>query len=553
MPGKAVGRSAVDLPWFCPNTNSLVGLAEDPARLSRLAPADPGLFTFLCRFALAETSSPFTPPHERLVSSALPETAAAYLDATTLGWLDPESLRVQTVNAVAECSARIARSLAEQTQRAFPEAAETAARLAMLGWYAVLACDESAAAACLQDTDFDANPSATQESHWGLDHDAIARRLVGRWKLPTWLGSLVGCLNLPFEAAAHLGADVDLFAVVSLAVHAAQEQTTNLGLTHECEREKLLTHLGIAEESLVEYVLQAPVTYASGSSVDQNPHRVPLVANLLRAAGLARRRNGAALVVRLEERIDELHRSAASLAELAGNRLHDAKLVSLAEFAAGAGHEINNPLAVISGNAQRLLRTEQDDDRAESLRSVVRQAQRISGILRELMHFARPPKAELDDALVLTVANAVCKELMPLAEERGVRLELANAAPDARLHADSRQVRSALTAVIRNGIEAATLGGWVRLECTRHEDSLHFAVEDSGPGLTRDVAAHAFDPFYSGRAAGRGRGLGLSTAWRLANQNGGDVNFEHTEGFTRFVLTFPLAAPQTPFAERRSA
>lgn len=110
-----------------------------------------------------------------------------------------------------------------------------------------------------------------------------------------------------------------------------------------------------------------------------------------------------------------------------------------------------------------------------------------------------------------------------------------------------------LTAVIRNGIEAATLGGWVRLECTRHEDSLHFAVEDSGPGLTRDVAAHAFDPFYSGRAAGRGRGLGLSTAWRLANQNGGDVQFEPTDGPTRFVLTFPLAAPQAPIAERRSA
>ena len=553
MPGKAVGRSAVDLPWLCPNTNSLVGLAEDPAGLSRLAPADPGLFTFLCRFALAENSSPFLPPHERLVSSALPETAAAYLEATPLGWLDPESLLVQTVNAVAECSARIARLLAEQTQRAFPEAAETAARLAMLGWYAILACDESAAAACLQNTSFEANPSATQESHWGLDHDAIARRLAGRWKLPAWLGSLVGCLNLPFEAAAHLGADVDLFAIVSLAVHAAQEQTTNLGLTHGCEREKLLTHLGIAEVSLVETVPLTSVDDASSSSFDANPHRVPLVANLLRAAGLARRRNGAALVVRLEERIDELHRSAASLAELAGNRLHDAKLVSLAEFAAGAGHEINNPLAVISGNAQRLLRTEQDDDRADSLRSVVRQAHRISGILRELMHFARPPKAEFEHVLVLNLANAVCNELMPLAEERGVRLELSNAAPDARLNVDAKQLRSALTAVIRNGIEAATLGGWVRLECTRHEESLLFTVEDSGPGLTRDVAAHAFDPFYSGRAAGRGRGLGLSTAWRLANQNGGELHFEPTDGPTRFAFTFPLAAPQATIAERRSA
>lgn len=176
---------------------------------------------------------------------------------------------------------------------------------------------------------------------------------MGRWKLPAWLGSLVGCLNLPFEAAAHLGADVDLFAVVSLALQAAQEQTTNLGLTHGSERERLLTHLGITWEQVSNLLTEVPTDKLETCRHDANPHRVPLVTNLLRAAGLARRRNGAALVVRLEERIDELHRSAASLAELAGNRLHDAKLVSLAEFAAGAGHEINNPLAVISGNAQR--------------------------------------------------------------------------------------------------------------------------------------------------------------------------------------------------------
>ena len=61
---------------------------------------------------------------------------------------------------------------------------------------------------------------------------------------------------------------------------------------------------------------------------------------------------------------------------------------------------------------------------------------------------------------------------------------------------------------------------------------------------------HLFDPFYSGRKAGRGRGLGLPTAWRLARQHGGDVRFAGAEP-TRFVLTLPaetLAATSEPIA-----
>src|SRR5207248_3559382 len=134
---------------------------------------------------------------------------------------------------------------------------------------------------------------------------------------------------------------------------------------------------------------------------------VPLVYNLLRMAGHARRRNGAAVALRLESRIDELHRGLTELADEAGTRLRDAKLAGLAELAAGAGHEINNPLAVISTNAQRLLRTEADTDRGESLRAIVRQTQRISGILRDLMQFARPPRPEKQRVAVAELMTTV--------------------------------------------------------------------------------------------------------------------------------------------------
>jgi signal transduction histidine kinase len=281
---------------------------------------------------------------------------------------------------------------------------------------------------------------------------------------------------------------------------------------------------------------------------------VPLLGDLLRLAASARRRAGASLVLRLEERVDELHRAAGDLATLAGARLRDAKLAGLAELAAGAGHEINNPLAIISGNAQRLLRTEPDPDRAESLRAVVRQTQRISGILRDLMHFARPPKPNPRRVAVSELLTAVRDELAPVAEDHGVQLELAARPTGVWLDADPAQVRSAILAVVRNGIEATGRGGWVRLGCNVDPVTVVIVVEDGGPGLTPAAIEHVFDPFYCGRSAGRGRGLGLPTAWQLVRQNGGDLRHDASPGQpTRFVITLPAPGDVPEQLDRRSA
>jgi two-component system, NtrC family, sensor kinase len=67
-------------------------------------------------------------------------------------------------------------------------------------------------------------------------------------------------------------------------------------------------------------------------------------------------------------------------------------------------------------------------------------------------------------------------------------------------------------------------------------------VEDGGPGLTAEAAEHAFDPFYCGRSAGRGRGLGLPTAWQFVRQNGGELRYAPApDGPTRFVVSLKRA------------
>ena len=225
-----------------------------------------------------------------------------------------------------------------------------------------------------------------------MGHDAIARRLALRWRLPDGIGRIVGQLNLPIPFARFSAADADLLAVVQLAVAEAEARTIDLGLTRGADRQGLLAHLALDPDRIT--ALGEPLPSPALPPQGTNPHLIPLLPNLLRMAGDARRRNGASLVVRLEERIDELQHALASTARSFEARVLEARLRGLAELAAGAGHEINNPLAVISGHAQRLRHNEPDPDRDKVLRTIERQTDRIASLIRGLMQFARPTRPQ---------------------------------------------------------------------------------------------------------------------------------------------------------------
>jgi signal transduction histidine kinase len=239
--------------------------------------------------------------------------------------------------------------------------------------------------------------------------------------------------------------------------------------------------------------------------------------------------------------------------DLYAERVEAAKLAAVAEFAAGASHEINNPLAVISGHSQYLLKQEVDERRREALESIVRQTRRIHSVLAELMLFARPPEPRPEWLDLGKLVREAAAELGPFAGERRVEIELGAISSGLWVEADPKQLRIALAAIVRNGVEAAPPGGWVRLQTTFRPERFEVAVEDSGPGPDERSRAHLFDPFYSGRAAGRGRGLGLPAAWRLARENGGEVRYVPVPGGpTRFVLSLPAAAVAAG-AQRKSA
>jgi two-component system NtrC family sensor kinase len=549
VPGKAVGFTAVELPWLCPETDSLITLAESPANLGPLCSRDVGLTVFLYRFAKAAAEPDifgFAPG--AFHSPVLPEMAAAFLGSSRSGVIPRDNLAIQLIQSVVDRAVTLAKALAQSTRLAPQTAVAHVTQLVPLGWYAVASVDGLSATDVLLDPDYVRDLERIQNDVWGIEHQSITRRLARRWRLPEWIGTTISSLTLPVNVAQRLVTHPGLFAIVQLAVMIAQEQTRDLGLTRGADRQQL-TELLQLDDTMLEQLCQPPSqqnvskSLPPQSNFDRDPHSVPLLISLLRTAGQSRRRNGNTLVHELECHIDHLHKTIHELGVKLVDQLRDAKLTGLAEFAAGAGHEINNPLAIISSNAQQLLRSEERPERQESLHAIVRQSNRIAGLLRELMEFARPPRPVPQYFTIDELCRAVEKEMAPLAMERKVHLKFDPCDQDIWIHADCKQVTRSLIAVVRNAIEATPSEGLVRVWVSLSEaGDPTITVEDTGPGLPPDVALHAFDPFFSGRRAGRGRGLGLSTAWRLLQQNGGSIRHIPTATDpTRFVIKLTKA------------
>ncbi|MFM7034415.1 MAG: sensor histidine kinase [Planctomycetia bacterium] len=242
-------------------------------------------------------------------------------------------------------------------------------------------------------------------------------------------------------------------------------------------------------------------------------------------------------------------RAAVSLESCAGRfeaAVSEARLAAMREMAYGAGHEINNPLANIAARAQALLVEEHDPERRRRLSTIVDQAFRARDMIGGLMLFARPPKPRPRNTDVGALTAAVVDAVEPQAAARGARLEYSPPPFPLTAWGDATQLEEAVRALVVNAVEAVDPGGRIVLAVegpivrSNRERACVISVSDDGHGMDEETAKRAFDPFFSGREAGRGVGLGLSKAWRLIDTNGGAIVIESRRGRgTRVSVTLP--------------
>lgn len=220
------------------------------------------------------------------------------------------------------------------------------------------------------------------------------------------------------------------------------------------------------------------------------------------------------------------------------------KREAIYHFAYGLSHELNNPLANIATRAGVLAQAESHPQRRQLLDAIVHNAMRGCEMLGDLMLVARPPQLQRAVTAVAPWLGSVAQKAAAWAAPLDVQITC-DVQTDCSIDVDPVALGEALWALIRNAIEAMPDGGTVSLqaqfvESARTVNSLDsqvivpqrvcIEVADQGTGLSAISLEHAFDPYYSGREAGRGLGLGLSRTQRIVDLHGGILTIANRPG-----------------------
>ncbi len=231
--------------------------------------------------------------------------------------------------------------------------------------------------------------------------------------------------------------------------------------------------------------------------------------------------------------------------------LRESKRAALKQLAYGLSHEINNPLANISTRAQSLLRDERDPQREKTLQRIIDQTMRAHEMVADLMFYAHPPAPNKRSVELLPLLRSVIGQLQETVEGRGIELLVSPSSQHMTVIADRNMLLEAIRALVRNAIEAIGCDGRVELVCYHEAPSTAapeadrslavVCVRDSGPGLSDAAREHAFDPYFSGREAGRGLGVGLCRVERIVKLHGGDVSLQSGPAGCVAKLWFPQA------------
>ena len=229
-----------------------------------------------------------------------------------------------------------------------------------------------------------------------------------------------------------------------------------------------------------------------------------------------------------------------SIQQTFDHRLQQTKLGAIKQLAYGLSHEINNPLANISTRAQQLQRVESDEAKNATLQRIIDQVYRAHEMIADLMFYANPPAIELAGCDLNALLDQVVGTFEEEAKRQDIRLEVITPNEPTNVSVDENMIHEAVRALIRNSVEAIGCQGTIIASLICETDRIKIHVADSGPGLTDEAREHAFDPYFSGREAGRGLGLGLCRAYRIARLHQGEINL--ASGPTGCVATITLPA-----------
>ena len=218
------------------------------------------------------------------------------------------------------------------------------------------------------------------------------------------------------------------------------------------------------------------------------------------------------------------------------------KLVSLGQLVGGAAHELNNPLTAMLGFSELLSTTSLNPEQRLLTEKIALQAQRIRLLVGSLLSFAKQAPSAKSPVDVNIIVHTALKLCQPQTHAANVRVSSSLGSSIPPVHGDANQLLQVFNHIISNAAHAMADRNGGMLTVTTGANGLCVAVQfsDTGPGMADP--ARVFDPFYTTRPVGQGRGLGLSMCYGIIQEHGGKITCRNRdEGGASFLIELPSA------------
>jgi signal transduction histidine kinase len=238
----------------------------------------------------------------------------------------------------------------------------------------------------------------------------------------------------------------------------------------------------------------------------------------------------------LEQKVNQLRRLQAQL-------MQSERMAATGELAAQIAHEINNPLGIIKNyvGIAKLLMPEEDPNR-ENMKIVDQEINRIAGIVRRLLKFAKPGAEDIQPVQI----NQVLEELLALLRGQlfrrkiEVSAELAENLPEVSVSTD--QIRQVFLNLIKNAEDAMPEGGKLTVRTRYRKGRVEIDVADDGCGIPPENVKNIFEPFFTTKGV-KGTGLGLTVSYGIIKNYNGEINVDSEPGRgTTFTIQLPVVS-----------
>jgi PAS domain S-box-containing protein len=220
------------------------------------------------------------------------------------------------------------------------------------------------------------------------------------------------------------------------------------------------------------------------------------------------------------------------------------RLASIGQLSSGIAHEINNPLGVILGYTQLMLRNEPDgSDRRRDLKTIEKHVRHCKAIVQDLLNFARRSEPKKEKVDIHKTIDDVLGFIRQHSGSNRIDFQTDYDRQMPAMVLDEKKIKQVLINLLMNARHAVGDAGEIRVVTAYSPSSRQATIKvaDNGYGIEGQHLQHIFDPFFTTKPTGEGTGLGLSVSYGIIKKHGGEILVESRPGEgSTFTVVLPV-------------